>query len=269
MTAPINVYLWATPNSWKITIALEEMQLPYVVKPVAIGRGEQFKADFLAISPNNRIPAIVDPEGPGVAPMSVFESGAILQYLGRKTGKYYPTDDRARSDVEQWLFWQMAGVGPMFGQASHFLIYAPSLVDDPSKIEYPSKRYGNEVNRLLGVLDRRLADRAFIAGDYSIADMATYPWVTMSGILGEDLAAFARVQAWADRMAARPGVQRGMAVTANLGGPPPVRGTEEHRVFAKSLFGQTAATVAEAALGARLAPAQSGPRPPAGRSMNA
>jgi GSH-dependent disulfide-bond oxidoreductase len=244
---PIDVYLWATPNSWKVTIALEEMQLPYVAKPVAIGRGEQFRPDFLTISPNNRIPAIVDPDGPDGQRISVFESGAILQYLGRKAEKFYPADERARTEVEQWLFWQMGGLGPMYGQASHFLIYAPTLVEDQTKIDYSARRYSNEVSRLLGVLNRRLENRAFVAGDYSIADMATYPWVTMSGMLGEDLAAFPHVQAWVDRMAARPAVQKGMGSTAHLGAPPPRRGTEEHRIFAQSLFGQTDASVREAA----------------------
>ncbi len=244
MPAPIEVFLWATPNSWKITIALEEMELPYVSRPVAIGKREQFKPDFLAVSPNNRVPAIVDPEGPGGAPISVFESGAILHYLGRKTGRFFPKDERGRVEVEQWLFWQMAGVGPMFGQASHFRNYAPNLVDDPVKIEYATKRYDNEVNRLLGVLDRRLADRTFVAGDYSIADMALYPWVTYAHGLGQDMSAFARVETWLDRITARPAVQRGMDVGADLQGPPPARGSEEQREFATALFGQTALSVA-------------------------
>jgi GST-like protein len=242
--APIDVFLWATPNCWKITIALEEMELPYVSRPVAIGKREQFKSAFLAVSPNNRVPAIVDPDGPGGAPISVFESGAILHYLGRKTGRFFPKDERGRVEVEQWLFWQMAGVGPMFGQASHFRNYAPNLVDDPVKIEYSTKRYDNEVNRLLGVLDRRLADRTFVAGDYSIADMALYPWVAYARGLGQDMSNFARVETWLDRIAARPAVQRGVAVGADLQGPPPVRGSEEQREFAAALFGQTAASVA-------------------------
>lgn len=246
MPAPIEVFFWATPNCWKITLALEEMDLPYVIRPVAIGKGEQFRPEFLTVAPNNRVPAIVDPEGPEGAPISAFESGAILQYLGRKTGKFYPNDERGRLEVEQWLFWQMAGVGPMFGQASHFRIYAPNLVDDPIEIEYSAKRYNNEVNRLLDVLDRRLADRAFAAGDYSIADMALFPWMAMAGFLGQDISAFARVQAWLDRIAARPAVQRGMAAGADLRRPPPVPGSDEHREFARALFGQTAAAVAEA-----------------------
>lgn len=254
MSAPIDVFLWATPNSWKVTIALEEMRLSYNSRPVAIVKGEQFRPDFLAISPNNRIPAIIDPDGPGGAPVSVFESGAILHYLGRKTGQFYPADERGRIEVEQWLFWQMAGVGPMFGQASHFRNYAPSLVDDPVKIEYPTTRYDNEVNRLLGVLDRRLAGSDFVAGDYSIADMALYPWVAYAGGLGQDLRAFPRVANWLDRIAARPAVQKGMAVGADLPRSSPPRESSEHREFAKALFGQNAATVAAMASSQSLRP---------------
>ena len=244
MAAPIDVYLWATPNSWKVTIALEEMELPYNSRPVAIVKGEQFRPDFLAISPNNRLPAIVDPDGPGSMPVSVFESGAILHYLGRKTGKFYPADERDRVEVEQWLFWQMAGVGPMFGQASHFRNYAPGLVDDPVKIEYSTTRYDNEVNRLLGVLDRRLSDRAFVAGDYSIADMALYPWVAYAGSLGQDLGTFARVRGWLDRIGGRAAVQRGMAVGADLPRSSPPLDSDEHHEFTRALFGQNAATIA-------------------------
>ena len=246
MSAPIEVFFWTTPYGWKITLALEEMELPYVIRPVAIGKGDQFKPEFLAISPNNRVPAIVDPEGPGGAPISVFESGAILQYFGRKTGKFYPNDERGRVEVEKWLFWQMAGVGPMFGQASHFQIYAPNLVDDSVKIEYSAKRYSNEVNRLLGVLNRRLADRAFVADDYSIADMALYPWMAQAGLLGQDTGAFANVESWLNGMAVRPAVQRGMAAGADLRRPTPAPGSDEQRQFARALFGQTAATVAGA-----------------------
>jgi len=246
MPAPIDVFLWATPNCWKVTIALEEMELPYISRPVAIGKGEQFKPEFLTISPNNRVAAIVDPEGPGGGPISVFESGAILHYLGRKTGKFYPADERSRAEVEQWLFWQMGGVGPMFGQASHFRNYAPNLVDDPIKIEYSTKRYDNEVNRLLGVLDRRLAGRNFVAGDYSIADMALYPWMAYARKLGQEINAFARVATWLDRVGAKPGVQRGMAVAADLPSSSPAAGSDEQREFTKALFGQTAASIAEA-----------------------
>lgn len=246
MSAPIEVFLWATPNSWKVTIALEEMALRYVNRPVAILKGEQFRPEFLTIAPNNRIPAIVDPNGPGSAPVSVFESGAILHYLGRKTGKFYPADERVRVEDKQWLFWQMAGVGPMFGQASHFRNYAPSLVDNPIKIEYATKRYDNEVNRLLGVLDRRLADRTFVAGDYSIADMALYPWVAYAKHLGQDLSTFSHVQAWLERVGARPAVQRGMAVGSDLPRSSPPPESQEQREFVQALFGQNAATITEA-----------------------
>ncbi|HVT54968.1 MAG TPA: glutathione S-transferase N-terminal domain-containing protein, partial [Xanthobacteraceae bacterium] len=152
MQAPIELYFWPTPNGFKITVMLEECGLPYVIKPVNIGRGDQFKPEFLAISPNNRMPAIIDPNGPGGKPISVFESGAILQYLGRKTGKFYPQDERKRTAVEEWLFWQMAGVGPMAGQAHHFRSYAPE------KIPYAIERYTREVGRLYGIIDKRVAE---------------------------------------------------------------------------------------------------------------
>src|SRR5215831_3321853 len=168
---PIELYYWPTPNGWKVSIMLEECGLPYVVRPVDISKGEQFTPQFLAISPNNRMPAIVDPCGPDGRPISVFESGAILQYLGRKTGKFYPMEERARVEVEQWLFWQMANLGPNCGQAHHFRNYAQK------KNPYAIDRYTNEVNRLYGVMDARLKDRPYLAGDYSIADMASYPWV--------------------------------------------------------------------------------------------
>lgn len=250
MTQPIELHFWPTPNGLKISIALEEMGLPYVVKPVAIGKGDQFKPDFMAISPNNRMPAIIDPDGPGGAPISVFESGAILQYLGRKSGKFYPSDERSRVEVEEWLYWQVAGVGPMFGQASHFRNYAPNLVDDPEKIAYGVARYNNEVNRLLGVLERRFDGRDFLAGAYSIADMATYPWVKIAAVFNQDMSAFPRVQAWLDRVAARPAVQRGVVVGKELRRPPPAPGSDKQKQAAKALFGQTAATVS-AALGSK------------------
>lgn len=246
MTQQIELYFWPTPNGLKISIALEEMELPYVVKPVAIGKGDQFKPGFMAISPNNRMPAIIDPDGPGGAPISVFESGAILQYLGRKTGKFYPSNERKRVEVDEWLFWQMAGVGPMFGQASHFKNYAPNLVDDPEKVAYGVARYNNEVNRLLGVLERRLDERDFVAGDYSIADIAAFPWVKIAGVFDQDMSNFPRVQAWLDRITARPAVQRGVVVGKELRRPPPVAGSDEQREAAKALFGQTAASVSAA-----------------------
>lgn len=247
MTKPIELYFWPTPNGFKISIALEEMGIPYELKPVAIGKGEQFKPQFLAISPNNRMPAIIDPEGPGGEPISIFESGAILQYLGRKSGKFYPSDERKRVEVDEWVFWQMANVGPMFGQASHFKNYAPNLVDDPGKIEYGVNRYNNEVNRLCGVLERRLEGRDFICGEYTIADMASFPWVKVAFAFKQDMAQFPRVSAWIERMNARPAVQAGLAAGKELRRPPPAPGSVEQKEAAKALFGQTAASIAAAA----------------------
>ena len=175
MTAPIELHYWPTPNGKKITIALHEMGLPYNLNLVNIGKGDQFTPEFLAISPNNRMPAIVDPDGPDGQPISVFKSGAILQYLARKTGRFYGAGERERVAVEEWLFWQVGGVGPMAGQAHHFLRYAPTM-DPPQVLPYAQARYRREVGRLYGVLDKRLADREYVAGDYSIADMAIWPW---------------------------------------------------------------------------------------------
>jgi len=206
MTAPIELYYWPTPNGHKISIMLEELGVPYVVKYVNIGRGEQFEPDFLKISPNNRMPAIIDPDGPGGAPISVFESGAILQYLGRKYGKFYPADERRRVEVDQWLFWQMGGLGPMAGQAHHFRQYAPE------KIEYGINRYTNEVNRLYGVMNKRLADRDYLAGDYSIADMASIGWVRSYENQGQDLDDFPNLKRWFEAVLVRPAVQRGIEV---------------------------------------------------------
>jgi GSH-dependent disulfide-bond oxidoreductase len=228
---PIELHYWPTPNGWKISIMLEECGLPYTVVPVNIGKGDQFKPEFLAISPNNRMPAIVDPDGPGGKPIAVFESGAILQYLGRKTGKFYPQDERGRVEVEQWLFWQMGGVGPMAGQAHHFRTYAAE------KIAYAIDRYTNEVNRLYGVLDKRLADRQFVAGDYSIADMATFPWARLWERQGQDIAQFPNMKRWLDVIAARPAVQRGLAIRSEDRGRVDLAKDEEAR---KILFGQKA-----------------------------
>ena len=206
----IDLWYWPTPNGHKITMFLEETGLEYRIFPVNIGKGDQFKPEFLAIAPNNRMPAIVDPDGPGGQPIAMFESGAILQYLGRKTGKFYPADERKRVEVEQWLFWQMAGLGPMAGQAHHFRNYAPE------KVQYGIDRYTNEVNRLYGVLNRRLADRPFIAGDYSIADMASFPWVRPYKNQGQDLAEFPHIDAWFKRMMDRPAVAKGVKVAEEL-----------------------------------------------------
>jgi GSH-dependent disulfide-bond oxidoreductase len=203
---PIDLYYWSTPNGWKITIMLEECGLPYNVIPVNIARGDQFKLDFLAIAPNNRMPAIVDPQGPGQRPISVFESGAILQYLGRKTGKFYPTDERQRVEVDQWLFWQMGGLGPMAGQANHFRNYAPE------PIEYGIKRYTDEVNRLYGVMNKRLADREFLAGKYSIADMACIGWTLIWKRQGQDIEEFPNLKRWQETIQARPAAKRGLDV---------------------------------------------------------
>lgn len=205
-TKPIELHYWPTPNGWKVTIMLEELGIPYDVKYVNIGKGEQFEPSFLKIAPNNRMPAIIDPEGPGGQPISIFESGAILQYLGRKFGRFYGNDERARVDIEQWLFWQVGGLGPMAGQAHHFRKYAPE------KVPYAIDRYTNEVNRLYGVMNRQLADRDFLAGDYSIADMASVGWVKSHEGQGQDLNDFPHLKKWFETILARPAVERGLAV---------------------------------------------------------
>lgn len=206
-TRPIELFYWPTPNGWKITIMLEELEVPYAVTYVDIGAGDQFKPEFLKISPNNRMPAIIDPEGPDGAPIPVFESGAILQYLGRKFGRFYPEDPRARVEVEEWLMWQMGGFGPMLGQNHHFRVYAPE------KLPYAMDRYLNETHRLYGVLNKRLEGRDFVAGDYSIADMALVGWATGWERQGMDLEKdFPNVARWLERMRARPAVTRGLAV---------------------------------------------------------
>src|SRR6516225_2501541 len=202
---PIELYYWPTPNGWKISIMLEECGLPYVVHPIDISKGEQFSPQFLAIAPNNRIPAIVDPNGPGGRPISVFESG-ILQYLGRKTGRFYPRDERARVAIDEWLFWQMAGLGPMAGQANHFRLYAPE------NIAYAIDRYTNEVNRLFGVMNTRLATHEFLAGHYSIADMACVGWVRLAERMGQELAQFPHLKRWFETIRARPAVKRAFAI---------------------------------------------------------
>jgi GST-like protein len=203
----IDLYYWPTPNGWKISIALEEMELPYRMVPVNIGRGEQFQPEFLAISPNNRMPAIVDHEpGDGGEPVPVFESGAILLYLAEKTGCFLPRDLRGRVRVTEWLMWQMGGLGPMLGQNHHFRIYAPETVD------YAVERYTNETRRLYGVLDRRLEGRAYLCDEYSIADMACWPWIVPHDRQGVALEEFPNVRRWYDGMKQRPGVQRGFDV---------------------------------------------------------
>jgi GST-like protein len=202
----IDLYFWSTPNGQKISIALEELGLTYRVKPVNFLRGEQFKPAFLRINPNNKIPAMVDHDGPGGKRIALFESGAILQYLAEKTGQLMPRDPRGRYSVLQWLTFQVAGVGPMFGQCGHFMGYAPK------KIPYAIERYRNETLRLYGVMDRRLAKVRYLGGDYSIADIATWPWVHVRWLHKIDLAEFRNVQRWFERIEQRPAVQRGMAV---------------------------------------------------------
>jgi GST-like protein len=202
----IELYTWTTPNGFKISIALEELGLPYHPHPVRIGRGEQFAPAFLAISPNNKIPAIVDSEGPAGRPLAIFESGAILLYLADKTGKLMPEDKEKRVVALQWLMFQMAGIGPMLGQAHHFRQYAPE------KIPYAIERYTKEAHRLYGVLERRLGEVPYLAGEYSIADIATFPWLRKPEGQGVDLSEFPNVARWRESIATRPAVIRGLAV---------------------------------------------------------
>jgi len=209
---PIQLYYWPTPNGHKVSILLEELGLPYTLHPINIGKGEQFAPAFLKLSPNNRIPAILDPDGPGGRPVSVFESGAILQYLGRKTGKLYPTEERARIAVEEWLFWQVGGLGPMAGQANHFNLYAPE------DVPYGKKRYTEETRRLLGVMNTRLGKKKYLAGAYSIADIACFSWVK-SASRHVPLEPFPHLSDWFARVGRRPAVQRGMAAGAELRRP--------------------------------------------------
>ncbi len=204
----IDLYTWSTPNGRKASIALEELDLAYKVHPINITKGEQMQPAFLAISPNNKIPAIVDPEGPDGRPFSLFESGAILIYLAEKTGRLLPSAPVARYRALEWLMWQMGGFGPMLGQAHHFRRFAPE------QVPYAIERYTNETRRLYGVLDRRLGEVEYLAGDYSIADIATFPWAARHEWHGVDLAEFANVKRWFDAIAARPAVERGMAVPA-------------------------------------------------------
>ncbi|MEM8656404.1 MAG: glutathione S-transferase N-terminal domain-containing protein [Pseudomonadota bacterium] len=209
----IDLYYWPTPNGWKASIALEEFGLPYKVHLINIGKGDQFAPEFLKISPNNRMPAISDPDGPDGAPISIFESGAILQYLARKTGQFGGTSERNRIVVDQWLMWQMGGVGPMAGQTHHFLKYAPQMGHD---IPYAKDRYRNETARLYGVLDRQLADNEYVAGDYSIADMAIWPWASLWEGQEQTLEDKPNLARWLDLVGNRPAVQRGHALHLDL-----------------------------------------------------
>ena len=234
----IDLYYWTTPNGHKITIFLEETGLKYNIIPINIGKGEQFKPDFLAVAPNNRIPAIVDhaPAGGG-KPLSIFESGAILLYLADKTGKFIGKDLRSRNEVLEWLFWQMGGLGPMAGQYNHFGNYAQE------KLPYAIDRYRNEVNRLYGVMNKRLADRPFLAGEYSIADMACYPWV-LPERQGQNIADFPNLKRWQETIKARPAVIKAYEWTPKINpGQGGIRTAEERAI----LFGQTAQSVTAAA----------------------
>jgi GST-like protein len=224
----IEVFSWPTPNGHKVHVMLEECGLPYRVTAVNIGAGDQFKPEFLAISPNNKIPAIVDPDGPGGKPISLFESGAILLYLAAKTGKFLPAGDREKFEVLQWVMFQMGGVGPMLGQAHHFRLYAPE------KIPYAIDRYSNEAKRLYGVIDRRLSQSRFLGGnDYSVADIATFPWLRSWQNQGITLSDYPHLEKWFNAIDARPAVQRGVKVLAEL--RKPIRDDKEREI----LFGKT------------------------------
>ena len=226
----LDLYYWTTPNGHKVTMLLEEVGLAYTLRPVNIGKGEQFEPEFLAIAPNNRIPALVDREpDDGGEPLALFESGAILEYLADKTGRFLPQETRPRFAVLQWLYWQMGGLGPMLGQNHHFRVYAPEPID------YAIKRYTDEAKRLYRVLDNRLADREFVAGDYSIADMACYPWTVSHERQGIDLADYPNVKRWYDTIGARPATARAYARAKEINSESTM--SEEAK---KVLFGQTA-----------------------------
>ncbi len=225
----IDLYTWPTPNGHKIHIMLEECALPYTVHGVDIGDGDQFKPEFLKISPNNKIPAIVDSEGPDGKPISVFESGAILLYLAGKTGKFLPQDVRGKYLALEWLMFQMGGFGPMLGQTHHFRIYAPE------KIEYAINRYTNEAKRLYGVLGKRLSQAPYVAGDYSIADMAIFPWSRSYANQGVDLADYPNVKRWFDAINARPAVQKALQVLADRR-KPQMNDKDKETLFGKTQY---------------------------------
>ncbi len=230
MTQEIDLYYWPTPNGWKISIALEELDLPYRVIPVDIGAGAQFEPAFLALNPNNKIPVIVDPEGPDGAPITLFDSGAILVYLAEKTGQLMPSEARARYTTLQWLMFQVSGVGPMLGQAHHFRIYAPETID------YAVERYTQEAARMYRVLDRRLGDAEYLGGPYSIADIATFPWISRHERQGQDLADYPNLNRWYQSIAARPAVKRGLAVLDDQGLPQNMDDKTRATLFGKTQF---------------------------------
>ena len=236
----IDLYYAPTPNGWKISIMLEEAEIEYNVIPVNLGAGDQFEPEFLKISPNNRMPVIVDHDGPQGEEISVFESGAILMYLGEKSGKFFPQSDRERIRVLEWLFWQIGGLGPMAGQVSHFVNYAPNFPGDHS---YSEKRYKNEYDRLLGVMDMVLEERDYLAGDYSIADMASFPWITAYKRYEVNLDTFKNVRRWFDEIKSRPAVRKGMDVgkeNRNFG-----KGITKESL--KTMFGQDSKSIKEEA----------------------
>ncbi len=226
----IDIYTWPTPNGHKVHIMLEECGLAYNVIPVDIGKGDQFEPEFLAISPNNKMPAIVDSEGPDGEPISLFESGAILIYLAEKTGRFIATEPRPRYQVLQWLMFQMGGVGPMLGQTHHFRQYAPE------KVPYAIERYTNEASRLYGVIDRRLADHEYLAGDYSIADMATFPWLRPHENQGQRLEDYPNLKRWYEAIEARPAVQRGVQVLAEKRRKAPFTDDERDKLFGAAQY---------------------------------
>ena len=236
----IDLYYAPTPNGWKISIMLEECSTPYNVIPVNLGKGDQFKPEFLSISPNNRMPVIVDHEGPDGEQVSVFESGAILMYLGEKTGKFFPQTPREKFRVLEWMFWQVGGLGPMAGQVSHFVNYAPNFPGDHS---YATERYKNEYDRLLGVMDTVLKNREYLAGDYSIADMAAFPWVLMYKRFGVNLDAFDNLRRWFDAIKNRPAVRKGIDLGKELRNP----NANQSKESLKMMFGQTADSIKKAA----------------------
>ena len=236
----IDLYYAPTPNGWKISIMLEETSTPYNVIPVNLGKGDQFKPEFLAISPNNRMPVIVDHEGPDGEQVSVFESGAILMYLGEKTGQFYPQTPREKFRGLEWMFWQVGGLGPMAGQVSHFVNYAPNFPGDHS---YATERYKNEYDRLLGVMDTVLKNREYLAGDYSIADMAAFPWVLMYKRSDVNLDSFDNLRRWFDAIKNRPAVRKGIDLGKEYRNPK----ANQSKESLKMMFGQTADSIKKAA----------------------
>jgi GSH-dependent disulfide-bond oxidoreductase len=244
----IDVHYWPTPNGWKVTIMLEECGLEYRIVPVDIGGGDQFKPEFLRISPNNRMPAIVDHDpADGGEPISIFESGAILEYLGDKTGRFLPASPRERYKVLQWVHWQMANLGPMMGNANHFKNYGKNIADDPKQLEYGTKRFVGEVDRLCGVMDAQLSVKAYLAGDdYSIADIITWPWARLAGrLIDESLwETFPHLKRWVDTVAARPAVEKGWQVGRELGKRELTEAEEKAR--REILFNQTSDKVRQA-----------------------